>query len=132
MKEDNDKSSISPFDFVNAIHARRNLITDEWSEKQYNPYLINRALSFGSDTIIPANEVNCRPHLSKAAQNIFLINIIEPRKRYNKWLKGIKTENLDIICEYYGYSYKKAKQVLPLLTEDQINTIKEKLYKGGI
>jgi hypothetical protein len=126
------ESTISPFDFVNAIHERRNIITDEWSEKQYNPYLINRALSFGHDTIIPANEMNCRAHLDKRLQNTFLINIVQPRKRYNKWLKPEKLENLELVQQYYGYSIKKARHVLALLNDSQIKTIKEKLFKGGL
>ena len=34
--------AISPFDFINPIHhSKENLIVDDWSEKQYNPYIIN-------------------------------------------------------------------------------------------
>jgi len=131
-EEQSDKSSISPFDFINAIHERRNIITDEWSEKQYNPYIINRGLSFGHDTIIPANEMNCRAHLDKKLQNIFLINIVQSRKRYNKWLKKDKVENVELVQQYYGYSITKAHQVLSLLSEEQLQKIKEKLYKGGL
>lgn len=123
---------ISPFDFVNAIHSRRNLIVDDYTEKQYNAYLINRALSFGHDTIIPANEMNCRPHLDKKLQNLFLINIVQPRKRYNKWLKPEKLDNLEQVQQYYGYSIRKARQVLALLNDSQIKTIQEKLFKGGL
>lgn len=132
MSNDRSNVSLSPFDFISAIHQRRNLIVDEVSERQYNPYIINKGLSFGHDTIIPANEMNCRAHLPKKAQNIFFINIIEPRKRYNKWLKADKIDNAELVSQYYGYSIKKALQVLPLLSDDQLKAIKEKLYKGGL
>ena len=33
--------------------------------------------------------------------------------------------------DYYGYSNEKANQVLTLLTSDQINELKKKVYKGG-
>ena len=118
------KKNKHPSQFINEI--------EEWSEKQYNPYLINRALSFGHDTIIPANEMNCRAHLDKRLQNTFLINIVQPRKRYNKWLKPEKLENLELVQQYYGYSIKKARHVLALLNDSQIKTIKEKLFKGGL
>lgn len=121
---------MTPFDFVNAIQLGKNILSEE-NEHEYTPFIINRALSFGADTVIAANEVNCRPHMSKRMQNVLLINMIEPRKRYNKWIKAVKKEDLDLICEYYGYSYKKAKDVLPLLSNDQMERIKEKLYKGG-
>ena len=34
--------------------------------------------------------------------------------------------------QHYGYSYEKAKQVLPLLNNDQIITIKKKRFEGGL
>jgi hypothetical protein len=85
----------------------------------------------GADTVIYANEMNARPHLDFQLQFDFLINTIRPRKRYNKWLKAETVEVLDLIQEYYGYSIIKARQVLPLLTSDQLRYIKERLNKGG-
>jgi hypothetical protein len=41
-------------------------------------------------------------------------------------------KNLECIKSYYGYSNEKAKQVLPLLTEEQITTIRNKLEVGGL
>jgi hypothetical protein len=126
------KPSISPFDFINAIHhSKEDLIVDDWSEKQYNPYLINRGLSFGADTAIYANEMNARPHLDRRLQFDFLINTIRPRKRYNKWLKAETVEVLEWIQAYYGYSKEKARQVLPILSEAQLRTIKSRMDKGG-
>lgn len=124
--------SISPFDFINAIHhTKENLIVDEWSEKQYNPYIINKGLSYGHDTVIPANEMNSRPHLDSALQFQFLINIVRPKKRFNKWLKAEKIDDLEVVKEYYCYSTQKAKDILPLLNEDIINEMKIKITKGG-
>jgi hypothetical protein len=85
----------------------------------------------GADTAIYANEMNARYHLDFQLQFDFLINTIRPRKRYNKWLKAETVEVLDVIQEYYGYSINKARQVLPLLTADQLRYIKERLNKGG-
>lgn len=125
--------SLTPFDFINSInYTKENLIVDEWSEKQYNPYVVNKGLSFSHDTVIPANEMNSRPHVDKTLQYSFLINIVRPRKRYNKWLKPDTVESLEIVKEFYGYSTEKARQALTILSGDQINTLKEKLKKGGV
>jgi hypothetical protein len=124
--------AISPFDFINAISfGKDNLIVDEWSEKQYNSYVINKGLSFGSDTVIQANEMNSRPHLDKKLQFDFLINIIRPRKRFNKWIKAQRIEAIDIVKDYYGYSTEKARQALSILSDSQIDHLKQKLKKGG-
>jgi hypothetical protein len=40
-------------------------------------------------------------------------------------------KDLDYVKEYYGYSNEKAREALTLLTKEQLEHIKEKLYKGG-
>ena len=124
--------AISPFDFINAINYTKNdLIVDDWSEKQYIPYIVNRGLSYGPDTVISANEMNSRPHLDKKLQFHFLINTVRPRKRYNKWIKAEKIEAIDVVKTYYGYSTDKARQALSILTQKQLDYLKQKLKKGG-
>jgi hypothetical protein len=126
------KPQISPFDFANAInHSKENLIVDDWSEKQYNAWIVNKSLSYGADTVIYANEMNARPHLDRRLQFDFLINTVRPRKRYNKWLKAETVDVLATVQEYYGYSIDKARQVLPLLSDAQLEHIKNKLNRGG-
>ena len=126
------KKAISPFDFANSINfTKENLIVDEWSEKQYNPYIVNKALSYGPDTVIAGNEVNSRPHLDKKLQYDFLRGIVSKRKRYNKWLKPEKEEKLEIIKEYYGYNNTKAAEALRLLTDEEFAGIEKRLNKGG-
>lgn len=125
--------SISPFDFLNAInYSKEELIVDEWSEKQYLPYLVNKGLSYSPDTVIAANEMNSRPHLEKKPQFQFLINTIRPQKRYSKWVKAEKVEAMELIKTYYGYSTQKARQALSILTDSQIENLKQKLEKGGV
>jgi hypothetical protein len=36
-----------------------------------------------------------------------------------------------VIKEYYGYSNEKARQVLSLLSPEQLTIIKQKVSKGG-
>ena len=125
-------SPITPFDFINAIsHTKIDLMEQDNAESQYKPYVINKGLSFYPDTVIQANEMNSRPHLDKRMQFNFLINIIRSKKRYSKWLKPEKLNDLEVVQEYYGYSKEKARQVLPLLSDEQINYIKLRIKKGG-
>jgi len=133
-KEESYKQpAISPFEFINSInHTKEELIVDDWTEKQYVPYIVNKGLSYGSDTVIPANEMNSRPHLDKKLQFQFLINTVRPRKRYNKWVKAEKVEAIELIKTYYGYSTEKARQALSILTSEQLNHLKQKLKKGGL
>ena len=75
--------------------------------------------------------MNLNHHLDHALQNHFYINIIRAKKRFSKWVKPSEVECLDIIKENYGYSNEKAKAVLSLLTPEQIEQLKHRIYKGG-
>jgi hypothetical protein len=124
---------MTPFDYLNAINqSKENLIVDELSEKEYVPFIVNKGLSYFPDTILYANEMNRLHLLEKKPQFLFFINSIRPRKRFSKWHKNELTDDLKIISEYFGYSYTKAKQIQNLISSDQLNTMKEKLQKGGM
>jgi hypothetical protein len=93
--------------------------------------MVNRSLSYHYDTVLLANEMNQRSFLDKKLQFDFLINIIRPKKRFNKWIKAEKIDDLEIVKEYYGYSTEKAKQVLPLLNDSILIEMKKRITKGG-
>lgn len=123
---------MNPFEFVNAIcDSKENLIVDDISEKAYNPFMINRSLSYHYDTVLLANEMNQRAFLDKKLQNDFLINTVRKKKRFSKWKKPEASDDLDVVKEYYGYSNEKARQVLPLLSDDQMGQLKQRIFKGG-
>jgi len=133
QEEEHKISKPSPFDYVNAIHyTKEDLCEDEYGEKYYNPYIVNRALSFGSDTVIQANEMNSRTHLDKKLQFHYLINIVRGKKRFNKWIKSEKIEDLEIVKKYYNYNTEKGLQALKILTPENIDNIKKRLNIGGI
>jgi len=123
---------ISPFDYANSIYNKDNLMIDERTEKEYNPFIVNRAMGFGKDTCIAANEMNSRPHLDNKLQYDFLMDVVRKGKRYNKWLKS-EEENIEAIQKFFGYSFIKAKETLNLLSDTQIDIIKVYLEnsKGG-
>jgi len=123
---------MNPFEFVKAInYSKKDIMVDDLVEKEYNPFIINRALSYFPDTIMYANEMNKNHHLDGRLQFDFFINIIKKRKRFSKWLKSTEVEDLNVIKEYYGYSNEKAKSVLSLLNNKQIENLKHRIYKGG-
>jgi len=125
---------MNPFDYVNEIlQGKKDLIVDELSEKEYNPFLTNRSLSYHNDCIMYANEMNQRHHLSKKMQNDFLINTIRARKRrFMKWVKPVKSEDLACIKTIFNYSDARAREALALLSEEQLQQLKEKVNKGGL
>ena len=126
------EKSLQLFDFVAAVsYTKEQLIVDEESEKKYNPFMVNKALSFGQDTIFFANAMNEQSHLPKKLQFDFFINSLRPMKRYNAWVKGEKDEVIELIQQYFGYNVNKAREALRILTPDQLNDIKMKMSTGG-
>jgi len=123
---------MSPFQFVNEItFGKKDVMVDPDMEKKYVPFMVNRSLSYFTDTVHMANEMNRYHHLDKKLQFQFLLNIVRKKKRFSKWVKPETDSNVDVIKEYYGYSNEKAIQILPLLSTDQLNIIKNKVNKGG-
>tara|TARA_B100000287_G_C20086065_1_gene564400 strand:+ start:177 stop:554 length:378 start_codon:yes stop_codon:yes gene_type:complete len=123
---------MTPFTFLNEInYGKKDIMVDDITEKQYNSFMVNRGLSYFRDTVIYANEMNKHHHLDSRLQFDFLINIIRKKKRFSKWNKPETVDDLDIIKEYYGYSNEKARSAHKLLSPDQLNEIRKKVYKGG-
>ena len=121
-------------DWLNSInYSKKNLIDEDPDvEKKYPAYIINRCMSGHLDAIMYANEMNLAQHLDKKLQYDFYLNTLRSRKRYSPWIRKEELKNLDCIKSYYGYSNEKAKQVLPLLSEEQITFIRQKLDTGGL
>ena len=121
-------------DFLTSINSsKENLIEKEpLCEKEYIPFVVNKCLSYFPDTIFYANQINIWPGLDKKIQYDYLRLSVSKRKRFSKWFKEEKNDNIKLIQEYYGYSYRRAKEVLDCLTDDNIKTIKDSLKTGGV
>ena len=123
---------MNPFKFTDAInYTKEDIMIDDITEKAYNPFLINRSLSYFPDTVLAANEMNRNHHVDNRLQFDFFINIIRKRKRFSKWYKPETISDLDAVKKYYGYSNEKARQVLTLLSPEHINELKRKVTTGG-
>ncbi|MAA57201.1 MAG: DNA polymerase [Cryomorphaceae bacterium] len=123
---------MSPFDYLNAINfTKEDIMIDDITEKQYNAFMVNRGLSYFSDTVAIANEMNMYAHLDKKLQFHFLINIVRKRKRFSKWNKPDLVRDIEVVKEYYGYSNDEAKHALTLLSPEQIKELEKKVSKGG-
>jgi len=123
---------MNPFEYCNAInYTKKDIMVDDIAEKAYSSYMINRQLSYFPDTVLAANEMNRNHHLDNRLQFDFFINIVRKRKRFSKWFKPELISDLDAVKKYYGYSNEKARQVLTILTTENINELKHKVAKGG-
>ncbi len=126
---------MKPFDFVNSINfTKKNLMrgsdNDELSEKSYAPYLTNKSLSYFTDTLLYANEMNRMHFLDNKLQYEFFLNSIRKKKRFAKWAKADKNDDLVMVSEYYQISLSKAKEAIRILSPEQLSTIRNKMEQG--
>ena len=120
-------------DVIPSILQTKNEVISDENEKDYVPFVVNKALSFHRDCALFANEMNKLPNTDKLLQYQYLLNTIRGYRRpYQKWHKRETIENLDAVKEYFNYSNDKAKEALLVLSDDQLKEIKRKLFKGGL
>ena len=117
---------MKPFDYVNSINfTKKNLMkntaNDELAEKDYVPFLTNKSLSYFTDTLLYANEMNRYHFLDKRLQYEFYLNSIRKKKRFAKWAKADDNDEVMMVQEYFKFSpqIKISYGLLNLLTMDE-------------
>jgi len=115
-------------DYLTAInHSKDSLMDgDDLAEKQYAPFVVNRCLSYFPDTILHANHMNFHHVIDKKCQFDYFVGAVRKRKRFSKWLKNETEEDLEIVKKHYGYSNARAREVMDMLSPEQITEIKNR------
>lgn len=115
-------------EYLNSINYEKNdifLHDPELAEKNYLPYVINRCLSYFTDTVLHANQMNMHSELSGKMQYDYYMETIRKRKRFSKWIKNEITEDLQLVMDKFKCSAPKAKNILPLLSDEYITHLKD-------
>jgi len=116
-------------DWLNSINFNKEDLSENISS--YPPYIVNRCLSGHIDCIFFANEMNIHHHIPKDMQYSFYLNSLRKKKRFSPWIRKDKVKDLECVKQYYGYSNEKASQALKILTQEQLDFIKQRLDTGG-
>ncbi|CAM0038898.1 clamp loader of DNA polymerase [Vibrio phage D527] len=115
---------LSPFDFLNSIYMKERIGGEQVS--QYQPFMVNRGMSNGIDTIVHAYIMDqCGSKLPKDMQYDYMYHAVRKGKRYNKWAKETKYDSVDMIMEVYDLNKQKAIDVLHRLTEQELLDLTE-------
>jgi hypothetical protein len=120
---------MTPFDIVNHLNEKTKI---ELDLKDYAPWIVNKALSFHPQTIYFANEMNSRFSLDKDLQYTFYKEGIPKGKRFGKWQKKSETpEIIDLLSRIYNVNAVVASQYAALMSEEQLQKLRENNKKGG-
>jgi hypothetical protein len=111
------------FDFITDIRKNKvNLIED--NEEHYNPFMVNRGLSYYRDTVMYAQRMNLNPELDTRLQHDYLFHGVRKTTSYNvKWAKTPKNDDLSAIMKFFNYGRDRATEVLEILNKGQIEHI---------
>ena len=119
-------------DILKSINVTKDTdLIDVYNESDYPAWVVNRALSFYPDTILQVNEINQHSHMPRTMQYKYLLYSVRKKNRYSPWLKVKLDPGVQLIKEYFGYSTRKAREVLPMFTNEDLEELKLILDKGG-
>ena len=121
-------SKKSPFDYIKQINYKNHYDEDLTG---YVPFLTNRAFAMHIDTIMLAEEMNQHNHLDPATQYDFYYYGVRKGKRFGFPKKVENTEEIELVQQYFQYSRTKALQALEILTQDELEQIKQSMDTGG-
>jgi hypothetical protein len=110
-----------PFVFVNAVNDGKDIEMNS----DYSKYLMNRNFSMFQDTIHIANQANSMNTIDNDMHFKFYRNLVSRRKRFARWPKGHSSEVINMIGAYFDFSMEKTLEALSILTDVQIEQIKE-------
>ena len=120
---------MTPFDFLKKVHDKKLKWEDltEDQQKIYNTFIINKALSFNSNSLDIVNRIQ---HYTPTPKESFkyLQSMTSDKFRYNKWIKGQKTKSynpqlLALLSGYFECSSKQAEDYLSILDKKEIKIL---------
>ncbi len=131
MEELIKETKLSPFDIIKSINDKSYIVFDSITEKQYNPFIVNRGLSQFLDCVTYAYKMNVLCDLPKKMQYDYLYYSIRKGKRFSSWAKEKKYNHLDDVCACYNVNRRTAIGILDRLTDEQVLSIVSQKEKTG-
>ena len=120
-------SKLNPFLYVKSINKK----DYQYDLSGYNPFLTNRAFAAFIDTVMFAEQMNQAHLLSPALQYDFYYYGIRKGSRFDPIPKPTEPEGLEVVMAYYDYSKQKAREVMSLLSKQDILNMIKSMDKGG-
>lgn len=123
---------MTPFDVIKVINSKGEFQWTPEAEKEYQPFIVNKGLSFNKETLFFANAINIASGLSKKQQFDFYYLGVPKGKRYSSWeKKELPSDDVVAVRDFFNINNERAKEVLSIITNDQLLCIKQKMKKGG-
>lgn len=123
------------FEFIDCLTYKKERINfdDADIERAYDPYAIDNALSM-CELLIPYVQMVTMLKLTKRQHEELYHELLPQRRFYFDWVKKpkkVSTEQRDVIADYYNCSFKKADEIVDLLSKEELDSIL-KMYRYGM
>jgi len=122
----------NPFVIIDAINTGKGNLLRQDDPPEYNEFLTNRAMSQFPDTIFQSYQADLLEDLEPEILMDYYVNSVRPKKRFSKWHKPVKSDDIDFLKNLYSINIKIAGEYLSILTSDQLIQLKEQYNTGGL
>ena len=112
---------------LGSIDEKKSNLSDDFIEKNYYPYIINRYYSRSISTVLYANLMNQKQNLPKQMQYDFYYYGLPKARRMYKKPDVQESIYLESVKRYFNYSDKKAIEAIKILSKKQLKEIKDKV-----
>lgn len=123
---------VTPFTFITAVsETKKDIIKENPDiEKDYNAYIVNKGFSYFPDSVLFANELNLHAGIPAISQYYYYMASLRKRKRFSKWHKLEKNEDLELVQRVYNVRAEVGKQYLKILSKEDLDVLR-KLTETG-
>jgi hypothetical protein len=121
------------FDIINNICNSRTVLSKEQIEGVYNPFMVNKGMSYYQDTAFYAEEASRFPaSVPLYDQYLYYFNIVPKRKRFAPWAKKQSTtDDVLAIQDIFGVSTKVALSYIESIPQEEVQKIIDLASRGG-
>ncbi len=120
---------LSPFEIADNIYGKTGYLDPV--AVGYDPFMMNKIASNNYTDVFFAAELNLYPSLTKEMSYCFYYNALDRGKRYGRWHKSPKSDEIDTIAKAFNINKIRAAEYHSLLGADGVAAVLASQDTGG-
>lgn len=116
---------------LNSINKKTELLSEDYIEEHYAPFLVNKILAGFRDTIAYASQADKMSNMTKMMQYEFYYYGVRKRSRFSPWTKNTIDPDIEVLMEYYNFSQFKAMEAYRCISPNNMKIIRDIMMQGG-
>lgn len=120
---------MSPFEIADNIFLKQGRL--DAVEAGYDIWMMNKIAANNKDTVFFADAVNRFPSLTRQMSYVFYYEGVDKGKRFGKWYKSTKDDDVALLCNAYNVNKCRAAQYLKVIGQEGMAVVRAEMDKGG-